>query len=308
MKAPARDTTNKAATALTIALDYRAPYRFKDLLSFFSARALAGIEVIDDNSYSRTVRLKDAQGRYLTGWVRVVDDPAHFRLVATLSKSLAPVMSQVEVRLRRQFDCASDPALIAEGLSSMKETVEGTPVIGTRLPGCFDSFETACRAVLGQQITVNAANTIAARIAKTYGMPISTGIYGLDRAWPTPAELLSLPNLQHAFGEQGVIVNRTNAIAQIARALQEGDLTLDPNADAETEIKTLLSMKGIGPWTANYIAMRAMAYPDAFLETDAGVAHALPNLTPKERATLAKMWRPWRSYAVINLWNSLKEN
>ena len=175
------------------------------------------------------------------------------------------------------------------------------------MPGCFEPFETACRAVLGQQVSVVAANRLAARIVERYGTPVETGIEGLARAWPTPAEVLALAPLEDAFGQLGVIKTRSRVIAEIARMLDEGELDFGPSALVDEQMQRLLAVKGIGPWTANYIAMRAMSHPDAFLESDAGVVHALPDLTPKQRLALAESWRPWRSYAVISLWNSLAD-
>lgn len=295
------------AHAITMRLGYRKPYRFGDLLEFFRARALARVEVVDEKSYARTVSLKDASGDWAVGWFRVEDNPEHASLTVTLSDTLLPVVSQVVSRIRHQFDLDSDPAAIAEGLASMEDIVDGAPVPGARLPGCFDPFETACRAVLGQQVTVKAANAIAGRIAEAYGHHLETGIEGLDRAWPTPEDVLSIPNLESAFGELGVIKARTNVISRIAEGIADGTLSLTTGALFEKQIENLLSIKGIGPWTANYIAMRVLAYPDAFLEKDVGIIHALPDMEPKERLALAETWRPWRSYAVINLWNSLRE-
>ena len=296
-----------ATEGITVRLGYRQPYRFADLLKFFRDRALDGIELIDESSYTRAVLLVDAEGVEHAGWVRVRDDADHSRLLVTLSDSLAPVVSQVGGRIRHQFDLDSDPAAIAEGLACMAETVPSAPVPGTRLPGRFDPFETACRAIIGQQVSVKAANGMAGRIAKAHGAPIETGIEGLDRAWPSPGAVLAIPDLEAAFGQLGIIKNRTRAIEAMARKLEAGELDLGPGAPFDEQMEALLSIKGIGPWTANYIAMRALGHPDAFLESDAGVAHALPDLSPKERAALAERWRPWRSYAVINLWNSLSE-
>ena len=140
---------------------------------------------------------------------------------------------------------------------------------------------------------------------KRYGTPVETDVEGLTHAFPTPADLLALESIEDALGELGVIRTRSRVIAQIARALEEGSLDFGPGALATEQVEGLRSIKGVGPWTANYIAMRVLSYPDAFLEKDAGVAHALPDMTPKERLEAAEEWRPWRSYAVVSLWNSL---
>ncbi len=348
-------STHKASTingTIKMRLGYRPPYRFEDLLGFFSARILEGIEFVDAKSYSRTVMLEDFDGNPVAGWLRVENDPAHNSIRLTMSDSLIPVLPQVIARVKRQFDLDSDPQAIAAGLAPLDELLrsrgnnigagedsgnngsdedgdlhsdtekkdrsdsscegngpQGVRGVkpGTRLPGCFDPFETTCRAILGQQISVKAANKLAARIAETYGARVETGIEGLDYAWPTPEFVASLDGIEAAFGVLGVIKTRSRVIAQIARGMLDGTLSLESSSNAEEQMKNLLALKGIGPWSANYIAMRVMSYPDAFLESDAGVAHALPEFSVKERKAMSENWRPWRSYAVVNLWNSLSE-
>ncbi len=288
-------------------LSYRPPYRFSELLAFFRDRALAHVELVDDTSYTRTVRLEDRDGNITCGWVRVEDDPANNQLVVTMSDELVPVVSEVIARVRRMFDVDSDPVAISRALSPLEKAVPDVRIDGIRVPGCFDTFEIACRAVIGQQVSVKAANKLAGRIAERYGEKVETGIEGLDRAWPSAAAACSLANVEDAFGELGLIKTRSRAIDAIAALIDEGALDLDTGAVAEVQMEALLQVRGIGPWSANYIAMRTLSYPDAFLETDAGVAHALPELTPKERLALVEDCRPWRSYAVLALWDSLSE-
>lgn len=288
-------------------LSYRPPYRFPELLAFFRDRALAHVELVDDVSYTRTVRLEDRDGNVACGWVRVEDDSAGNQLVVTMSDELVPAVSEVIARVRRMFDTDSDPVAISQALSPLDEAVRGVHIDGVRVPGCFDTFEIACRAVIGQQISVRAANKLAGRIVERYGERIETGIEGLDRAWPRVTEVRSLASIEGAFGELGLIKTRSHAIDAMAAAIDEGELDLDIGTVAEEQMEALLRIRGIGPWSANYIAMRTMSYPDAFLETDAGVAHALPELTSKERLALVEDCRPWRSYAVLALWDSLSE-
>ena len=209
--------------------------------------------------------------------------------------------------VRRQFDVDCDPQAVHEGIASLDDAVPGAAVLGTRVPGCFDPFETAVRAVLGQQVTVVAANRLAARIVERYGKPMDTGIPGLTHAFPTAAEVAALEPIEDALGVLGVIKTRSRTIAEIARLLEAGDLRFDAGAVVAEQMERLLAVKGIGPWSAYCLAMRVLSHPDAFMETDAGVKHALPHLEPKERLELAEQWRPWRSYAVLCLWNSLAE-
>lgn len=292
---------------MLVRIDYIPPYRFDELLDFYRFRALAGVEVVDEKSYARTVLIETADGNVVEGWMRIQNEPKHHRLALELSDSLVPVIPEVIGRVRHMFDTDCDPHRIEKGLVALKDARDGVNIDGVRVPGCFDPFETACRAVIGQQVTVQAANTIAARVAQALGVPVKTGIEGLDRAWPTPTAVMEMTSIEDALGTLGVIKTRSHVIREIARMLCEGELELSASADAERQMETLLAIKGVGPWTANYIAMRTLGHPDAFLETDAGVAHALPGLDPKERVTAVEPCRPWRSYAVLALWNLLSE-
>ena len=293
--------------AIQLRLGYRPPFRFGELLAFFRGRALIGVEAVDEESYMRTASIALPDGREVCGWVRVEDDPAHNALVLSMSESLLPATSIVVARVRRMFDLDCDPEVVHEALGPLDGAFPGANALGTRLPGCFDPFETCCRAVIGQQVSVAAANKMAARVAEAFGTPVETGTEGLERAWPSPGGILALGDVAGALGLLGVIRSRANAIAEIARMATSCELRFDALADATEQMDALLSVKGIGPWTANYIAMRAYSHPDAFLEKDAGVAHALPDMTPKERLAAVEPCRPWRSYAVIGLWNSLGE-
>ncbi len=185
----------------------------------------------------------------------------------------------------------------------MDELQPGLCVKGRRVPGCFEPFETAVRAILGQQITVKAAGTLAGRMAAELGTPVETGIEGLTCTFPTAADIVALGDgIQERLGTLGVIAARSACIRALAEGLERGEIHLDQSADPEREMEKLQALRGIGGWTAQYVAMRTMGWPDAFLETDAGVKHALPDRSAKELLALAERWRPWRSYAVVNLW------
>ena len=193
-----------------------------------------------------------------------------------------------------------------ETLEHMNEIQPGLAVAGTRVPGCFDAFEMAARAVLGQQVTVKAAGTLAGRIVERYGRPVETGIDGLTHVFPGAGDVVAMgDDVAGNFGVLGVTSARSTTIAELARALVDESIDFHLPARPEEEIAKLKKIRGIGPWTAQYIAMRAMEWPDAFLETDVGVRKALPGRTPRELVELAEEWRPWRSYATVNLWNSL---
>lgn len=296
----------KQSGNITLALGYRPPYRWDDMLKFLAGRAIAGVEVVTDSEYLRTVCLENADGKYILGWIRVGHEPQRNALSVTVSGTLLSVLPQVLARVRHLFDLYCDPISIYEVLQIMNDLKPGLCTLGTRVPGCFNAFEMAVRAVLGQQITVKAASTLAARIVTTYGRPVQTGIPGLTHTFPLPEDILAMGSeIVNHFGVLGVIAARSNTIYELARTLSQGEIDFELCAQPEEEIKKMMEIRGIGSWTAQYIAMRAMEWPDAFLETDAGVKRVLQPYTSKEILKMAEAWRPWRSYATVNLWNTL---
>lgn len=291
---------------VTLALGYRPPYPWEEMLRFLAGRAISGVDMVRDGEYLRTARFVTAEGTRVYGWVRVGHNPKQNVLTVTVGESLLPVLPQVLARVRHLFDLYCDPGAVYETLRVMNELRPGLCALGTRLPGCFNAFEMAVRAVLGQQITVKAAGTLAARMAQACGTPIQTGIDGLTHVFPAPEDILALDGpIEDRLGPLGVIASRARTIYALARAIAQGEINLDLPAQPEEEIDKLMAIRGVGSWTAQYIAMRAMAWPDAFLETDAGVKKALQPRTSKELLEMAEAWRPWRSYATVNLWNTL---
>lgn len=291
---------------ITLALGYRPPHPWAEMLRFFAGRAIAGVEAVRDGEYMRTVRLQNAEGAPVYGWVRVGHGPGKNALSVTISEGLLPVLAQVLARIRHMFDLYCDPDAVYETLRTMNDIRPGLCTLGTRVPGCFQPFEMAVRAVLGQQITVKAASTLAARIVQNYGSQIQTGIEGLTHIFPLPEDILALgEDIGEHFGVLGVTSARSHTIYELARASAQGEIDLDLPARPEEEMIKLMKIRGIGSWTAQYIGMRAMEWPDAFLETDAGVKKALQPYTSKELLKMAEEWRPWRSYATVNLWNTL---
>ncbi len=296
----------KCNGVITLALGYRPPYMWDTLLKFFAGRAITGVEKIKDGKYYRTVSILSPENKRIYGWLCIDNDPIKNVLNVTLSETLLPVLPQVLARLRNQFDLYCEPHTIYETLESMNVIRPGLFVLGTRLPGSFDAFEMSVRAVLGQQISVKAAGTLAARIAGEYGIPVQTGIEGLTRAFPSPEDIIAFGGaIQDKLGKLGVTGARSQTICELAKVLAQRDIGFDIYAQPEREIEKLMAIKGIGNWTAQYIAMRAFAYTNAFLETDAGIKKALAPLSAKEMLTAAENWRPWRSYATISLWNTL---
>lgn len=296
----------KEGQDITLSLGYHPPYRFEAMLRFLAGRAIPGVEVVTEGEYARTVRLCGAAQQEIDGWVRVRHAPKKHTLTVTLSEALLPVLPQVLARIRHLFDLYCDPETVYETLAPMNQIRSGLCVLGTRLPGSFYPFEMAVRAVLGQQISVKAASTLAGRMAERFGTPIQTEIPGLTHIFPFPEELLALEGaIENHLGPLGIIATRARTIAHLANACAGEQIDFALCADPEQEMKKLRTIPGIGSWTAQYIAMRTMEWTDAFLETDAGIKKALQPYTQKEMLAMAEAWRPWRSYATVNLWNTL---
>lgn len=277
-------------------------------MRFLDGRSIPGVDFVKDREYWRTVHIVKNEKEDIFGWIHVSHNAAKHALSVTLGETLLPVLPQVLGKIKNMFDLYCEPEVISQALSPMNAIRPGLCSEGIRLPGCFDPFEMAVRAVLGQQITVKAASTLAGRLVNAFGTPVQTGIDGLTHVFPTPEKLLSLESpIENQLGPLGILTSRGKTIEALAEAFAKREVNLGFCPNPEEEIKKLLSIRGIGNWTAQYIAMRTMAWPDAFLETDAGIKKALPGLTPKDLLRLAEQWRPWRSYATINLWNSLYE-
>lgn len=291
---------------VTVALGYRPPYQWEKFLAFLAQRAIPGVEKIRNNEYLRTVSLQTADGGEVCGWIRVGHQPEKNMLAVSVSPSLLPGLPQVLSRIRSMFDLYCDPQAVGETLKAMDELKPGLYLPGTRIPGCFNAFEMSVRTILGQQVTIKAAQTLITRFVAALGKPLQTGDDSLSHIFPTPEMIVCRKaSLENILGAMGITAMRSGAIGSLAEALLNKRINLSFGANPEKEIEKLLQLPGIGPWTAHYLAMRAMNWPDALLETDYGVKKALAPLTPKEIAVLKEKWHPWGSYATINLWNSL---
>ncbi|WRS30630.1 AlkA N-terminal domain-containing protein [Actinomycetaceae bacterium MB13-C1-2] len=292
---------------ISVGLGYRPPYRWKEMLEFLARRAIPGVELVTDSKYMRTVRLLLAGGESLSGHLSVANDERNHLLIVTVSDSLLSVLPRVLARAKGLFDLHCDPSAVDGVLRQLNDVRHDAAKLGTRVPGSFDSFEMATRAILGQQISVGAARVLAGRIAALYGRPLQTGVEGLTHTFPSPHEIAAMGDeVTENLGKLGVISMRARAICELAQRMTSGDLSLTPLAQPEEEITKLKSIRGVGDWTAQYIAMRAMEWPDAFLATDVGIRKALPGFTSKQLLEMAERWRPWRSYATVSLWNALE--
>jgi len=175
---------------------------------------------------------------------------------------------------------------------------------GLRVPGAFDGFEIAVRAILGQQVSVKAATTLAGRFVAAFGEAIETPFSFLTHL-PVTAERVAQAQLQD-IAKLGIVAARANSIITLAKSVASGALTLEPHADVIDTIGRLKQLPGIGEWTAQYIAMRALSWPDAFPHTDLGIYKALGEKRPQHVLRIAEAWQPWRAYATMQLWSSLE--
>jgi AraC family transcriptional regulator, regulatory protein of adaptative response / DNA-3-methyladenine glycosylase II len=290
---------------ITLFLGYRPPYLWDNILAFLNERAIPGVESVADHAYHRTAVIQSC-GKTYRGIISVRNVEKKNVLAVTVCVALLPVLQAVLARVKHLFDLDCDPVEIASRLSVMNEIKEGLCVPGIRVPGCFDGFEMAVRAVLGQQITVKAARTLAGRIAGAYGAELKNPAHGLTRTFPTPADIYSLDEpIENHLGVLGVTGARARSIRVLAEGIESGDIKLSVSADPEMQMRKLLALPGFGPWTVQYIAMRALRSPDAFPYTDYGVKKALNGRAQKQILELSGQWEPWRSYATVLLWNSL---
>jgi len=282
----------------TLQLSYRPPYDWQGVLAFLGARALKGIEHVTDSSYARTVQLGEAKG-----WISVTQSKKKHALMVEFTHSLTPVLPALLSRVRALFDLNARPDLIAKHLSKdarLKSAVKTNP--GRRVPGAFNGFEMGVRAILGQQVTVKAATTIAGRFVKAFGAPIVTPFAALNRLTPLPSRIATAS--VGDIARHGIVAARSRSIIALAEAQGSGGLCLDSGAhhNPDDSIKRLAELPGIGLWTAHYIAMRALRWPDAFPKEDIAVRNNLGGVTAKEAEALSQSWRPWRSYAVMHIW------
>jgi AraC family transcriptional regulator of adaptative response / DNA-3-methyladenine glycosylase II len=271
------------------------------MLAFLAARTTAGVEEVAEGAWRRTVRL----GRH-AGWVSVTRDPAGDALLAEVSASLAPVLAPLEAGLRALFDLDARPDVIAAHLGRdrlLAPSLRRRP--GLRVVGALDGFDAAVRVVVGQQVTVAAATTIAGRLARALGEPITTPFPALDRLPATP-EALAAAGEDRVAG-LGMPGARARTLLALAAEVASGRLALARGGDLERVRTALLALPGVGPWTAEVVAMRALGAADAFPAGDLGVLRALGATSLRAAEARAERWRPWRAYATAHLWATLAD-
>jgi len=287
-----------AGGPLTVRLACREPFDGDALLSFLALRAVPGVESVDGATYRRSLRL--ARG---LGVVSITVSGDTVSCALTLD-DVADAQAAVQ-RTRRLLDLDCDPATIRDHLSAdplLAPLLLKRP--GLRAPGHPDGTELLVRAVLGQQVSVAGARTLAARIVAAHGEPLAEPVGGVTHAFPSAATIAGLSPQDFAMPRA-----RGAALIDACAKVADGTLVLDAGSDRSEAAAALQAVRGIGPWTAGYVAMRALGDPDVFLPSDLGVHHALAALgvdaTPRGAAALAEAWRPWRSYALHHLWASL---
>jgi AraC family transcriptional regulator of adaptative response / DNA-3-methyladenine glycosylase II len=295
-----REGAAPSAQGKAIRLGYRPPYDVAAMLGFFGTRRIEGVEFVDPASLTtgRTLSVEYG-GRMHRGWFTAAFDEAGHQVLLRVSDSLREVLPLVIHRLRAALDLDADPKAINGVLHGSFPAGDGL-----RVPGAMSGYEVAVRAVLGQQITVAAARTLAQRLVMRFGEPIETPLPALSRLFPEPAVLARAEG--DALGQLGIVRQRQAAIVAIARGVAETRLQRHGGADVHATIEALKQLPGIGDWTAQYIAMRALRWPDAFPAGDVALQSALGVRGDRHpaRAALAASqgWKPWRSYAVIRAW------
>jgi AraC family transcriptional regulator of adaptative response / DNA-3-methyladenine glycosylase II len=295
-----RHTTGASpAPDVSLLLPYRPPYDWDAMLSFFSARAVAGVEAVNSESYCRVIEFEKAVGS-----IEVSHAPEQSSLRVTVRFPRLHLLPAIIARIRRQFDLSAEPIAIARALSAdpfLAPFVAARP--GLRVPGGWDGFEIAVRAILGQQITVKSATRLAGKIVAAFGAPLkdSVGSADLTHAFPRP-DMFKFAVL----AKLGMPGARAKALAGVAEAVVADPRLFDPRRDLSEAIAKLRELAGIGEWTAQYIAMRALGESDAFLAADVGLQRMLAvrgrRPTAIQLLNTAERWRPWRAYAMLHLW------
>ena len=282
-------------------LGYRPPFDWDSLLTFFEPRVTPGVECVRDSTYHRTFSFGKRDGS-----LAVVHRPTHNAIEVRVQSSDSRHLLEIVERVKRIFDLGAETTTIADHLrrdKNLREAVDRLP--GLRVPGAWGGFELAVRAILGQQVTVKGATTLSGRLAKTFGKAMRKPCGILTTIFPDPSDLA-----ERNLSVIGLPKARARTIQTLARAVRDGHVRFDSTSSAGEFIHDLVALPGIGDWTAQYVAMRALGEPDAFPASDLGLLKAARNgnglMTPKKLEERAKAWRPWRAYAAMVLWNKDK--
>lgn len=292
-----RQRTETPVGALVLRLGYRPPLDFPLMLAFLGKRAIDGIERVTTDAYERCCGPDEAPVH-----LRVTADPQRPELRLEISGGDPRAIPDIVRRVRRLFDLDADPAAVHALLARTPLLARGIRCRpGLRVPGGWDGFEVAVRAVLGQQVSVAGATTLARRLVQAHGGLRTPGQPGLDRRFPTPAALADAP-----LEAIGLPKSRAATLRALAAAVAAGDVHFGAGQRLDDFVRTFVALPGIGPWTAHYVAMRALGHPDAFPAGDLVLQQVLGGnegrLTERETEARSQAWRPWRAYAVLHLW------
>jgi AraC family transcriptional regulator of adaptative response / DNA-3-methyladenine glycosylase II len=288
----ARRKNTQPGNQYVFRLHFRPPYNWEGMLEFLAARATPGVEAVEAGKYRRVISL---QGH--DGYFEVSLDPGRDALVVRIEFGDPHSLIFIIERIRKMFDLGADWAGIVQNLRSdpvLAGSVEAHP--GLRVPGCWNGFELAVRAILGQQITVKGATAMAGRMASGFGKPFRAA-KGLTHLFPAPEALADAK-----LGSIGVTGARAETIRSLARAVCSGKINFEGVVDSDAFLIRLCEVHGIGKWTAQYVAMRALGEPDAFPSSDLGLLRAMALGGSRELEQRAETWRPWRAYAAMYLW------
>lgn len=289
-----------ASENLSFLLGYRPPFSWSGILDFLSQRQISGVEHLVDEVYSRAVEIEHSKGQ-IAAWISVKHVPERHSVEVTVPMTLAPVIGQVLGKINRLFDLSARPDLIDAQLGELAAELPGM-----RVPGTFDGFEIAVRAVVGQQISVAHARAILSRIAARYGTAIAEAPDGLATTFPSAATLAQLP--RSALVSVGMTGIRAEAIIAIAQEVAARHIVLEPMAPLEETLSMLRQIRGVGEWTVQYIAMRALAWPNAFPDGDAVLKQQLAQPDSSKLKQHAARWEPWRAYATLHVWRQSEES
>ena len=293
----ARRTSTGAENEYLFRLRFRPPYNWNGMLAFLAPRSTPGVEVVADGCYRRTIAMNGE-----CGWFELSFDETNNTLVTRVQFGDPRSLFLITEKIRAMFDLNADWAEIVKCLRAdplMAKRVAAQP--GLRVPGCWDGFELATRAILGQQVSVKGATTLAGRLVARFGRSVQ-GANGLTHLFPTAENLI-----QADLADIGLPRARAETIRALARAVCERRLSFDGIVDSSEFLARLCEIPGVGQWTAQYVAMRALREPDAFPCGDLGLLHAVKLTSARELAQRSEAWRPWRAYAVMYLWNIARQ-
>jgi len=288
----ARQKDTQSSNQYLFRLHFRPPYHWEGMLGFLAPRATPGVEVVEGNCYRRTISVNGREGYF-----EVSPEKDRDVLLVRIEFRDPQCLFFIVERIRAMFDLNADWADVVETLRNdpmLAATMEAEP--GLRLPGCWNAFELATRAILGQQITVKGASALAGRMANKFGKRFS-GAKGLTHLFPTPEALA-----EAKLTSIGLTGARAETIRALARAVCDRKINFEGIVDSEAFLERLCEIPGIGKWTAQYVAMRALGEPDAFPSTDLGLLRAMNLSNYRELEQRAEGWRPWRAYAAMYLW------